>query len=64
MLKGTDKISDFPKEFNKLEKQVVEELSKNTRGIRNAMWITAISTAILALVSLISCISVNLIKFF
>jgi hypothetical protein len=56
MIKGTDKISDFPKEFNKLEKKVVEELSRNAHGIKIAMWVTAISTSILAIVSLVSCL--------
>ena len=52
MIKDSDKISDFPDQFNRLEKQV-EKLNENTRGIKIATWITAISTAILAIVSVI-----------
>lgn len=52
MLKGTDKIKDFPNEFNKLEKQV-EKLNNNVHGIKFATWIIAISTAILAIVGII-----------
>ena len=56
MLKGTDKLNEFPQHFNKLEEQVksLEELSKNTRGIKIATWITAISTAILAIVGILA----------
>ena len=53
MLKGTDKLSDFPIEFNKLEKQV-EKINTNTRGIKIAAWVAAVSTAVLAIVSVIS----------
>ena len=53
MLKGTDKFSDFPIEFNKLEKQV-EKINTNTRGIKIAAWVAAVSTAVLAIVSVIS----------
>lgn len=50
MIKGTDKLSSFPEEFNKLETEV-KQLAENTKGIRNATWITAVSTAVLALVA-------------
>lgn len=53
MISGSDKINEFPDQFNKLEEQV-EKLNKNTRGIRVAAWITAISTAVLAIVGFIT----------
>ena len=51
MIQPTDKINEFPSQFNKLEEQV-RELSKNARGIKIATWITAISTLMLAIVGL------------
>jgi len=56
MLQGTDRIADFPSTLNRLENQV-EELSKNTRGIKVAIWVTAISTTVLAITGLISLIN-------
>lgn len=53
MIKGTDKISDFPDHFNKLEVEV-KSLAENTRGIKKATWITAVSTAILAIVGILA----------
>ena|SRR5581483_6807420 len=50
-IKGTDKISDFPGHFNQLEEEV-KSLSENTRGIKWATWVTAISTAVLAFLTL------------
>ena len=55
MIKGTDKLSEFPNKFNELEEQV-KSLNKNTKGIKVATWITAISTAILSVVGIISII--------
>ena len=49
MIDGKDKLSDFPDQFNKLEEEV-KSLTENTRGIKIATWVTAISTAILAIV--------------
>ena len=53
MIKGSDKISEFPDHFNKLEEQV-EKLARNTRGIKIATWITALSTAALAIVGFVT----------
>jgi len=35
MIKGTDKIKDFPDHFNRLEIEV-KSLAENTRGIKTA----------------------------
>ena len=56
MLKGSDKISEFPTQFNKLEEQV-EKLSENTRGIKFATWITALSTVALAIIAFLTLVS-------
>lgn len=48
MIQGSDKISEFPQQFNKLEEQV-GKLNRNTSGIKIAAWVTAISTAVLAI---------------
>lgn len=53
MINGTDKISDFPSKFNKLELDV-KKLTKNTHGIKVATWITAVSTAIIAIIGFLS----------
>jgi len=53
MIKGSDKISEFPDQFNRLEEQV-EKLSKNTQGIKVATWVTAISTVVLAIVAFLA----------
>lgn len=53
MIKGTDKLTDFPNQFNKLEVEV-KSLAKNTRGIKIAAWVTAISTAILAIIGILA----------
>ena len=55
MIKGTDKVSDFPEHFNKLETEV-KSLTQNTRGIKIATWIVAIATVVLAIVSIITLI--------
>lgn len=48
MIQDSDKLSEFPEQFNKLEAEV-KKLASNTSGIKWAAWVTAISTAILAL---------------
>ena len=50
MIKGSDKIKDFPDQFNNLESEV-KSLASNTRGIKIATWVAAISTSILAIIS-------------
>lgn len=47
MITGKDKLSDFPDKFNSLEMEV-KSLTENTRGIKIATWVTAISTLVLA----------------
>lgn len=53
MIKGSDKINEFPEQFNKLEVQV-KKLSKNTQGIKIATWITAVSTGVMAIVAFVT----------
>ena len=59
MLRGTDKLNEFPEQFNQLEAEV-KKLSENTKGIKIATWVTAISTVILALVGLFSFLRISL----
>ncbi|MDO8492656.1 MAG: hypothetical protein Q7S34_03395 [bacterium] len=53
MIKETDKVSDFPAQFNRLEGEV-KSLTENTHGIKIATWVTAISTVILAIVGILA----------
>lgn len=45
------KISEFPDVFNKLEGKV-QQLTQNTKGIKEATWVTAIATATLTLLAI------------
>lgn len=53
MIKGDDKIKDFPNQFNELEREV-KSLTENTQGIKIATWVTAISTVVLAIVGIVA----------
>jgi len=53
MIKATDEIKNFPDQFNRLEGEV-KSLAENTRGIKIATWVTAISSAILAVVGIVT----------
>ncbi len=55
MIKGTDRIKDFPEHFNELEIEV-KSLTNNTRGIKIATWVTAVSTVVLAIAGVIAII--------
>lgn len=56
MIKGLDKISEFPDQFNQLEERV-GELSKNTQGIKIATWVTAIATVVLAIIGILTLVN-------
>ena len=56
MINGQDKISEFPKHFNRLEEEV-KGLNKNAKGIKIAVWITAFSSAVLAIVGVCTLLS-------
>lgn len=51
-IKGTDSIKDFPERFNELVDEI-ERLSKNSTGIKIATWITALATAVMAVVAIL-----------
>ena len=52
MIKPTDKLSEFPDQFNQLENDV-KRLSQNTGSIAWAAWLTAGGTIALAAVEII-----------
>lgn len=52
-IEPTDKIKDSRILINDNFKEL-EKLTKNTRGIKIATWITAVSTLLLAIVSIVA----------
>lgn len=55
MIKRSDKISEFPDQFNKLEQQV-KSLNKNAQRINIAAWIASLSTVALVIVGVLALI--------